>query len=68
MYVCIMRECFSVGTSYGSWLGLTTLALGWYVTPAKDGSHQSLFFSHDHEGQVSKYSLMSTKDQYRSTH
>jgi hypothetical protein len=25
MYVCIMRQCFGVGTSYGSWLGLTTL-------------------------------------------
>jgi hypothetical protein len=23
MYVCIMRQCFGVGTSYGSWLGLT---------------------------------------------
>jgi hypothetical protein len=32
MYVCIMRQCFGVGTSYGSWLGLTTLAWGWDVT------------------------------------
>jgi hypothetical protein len=29
---CIMRQCFSVGTLYGSWLGLTTLAQGWDVT------------------------------------
>jgi hypothetical protein len=28
MYVCIMRQCFSVGTSYGSWLGLTILLRG----------------------------------------
>jgi hypothetical protein len=28
MYVCIMRQCFGVGTSYGCWLGLTTLAWG----------------------------------------
>jgi hypothetical protein len=26
MYVCIMRQCFGVGTSYGSWLVLTNLA------------------------------------------
>jgi hypothetical protein len=26
--VCIMRQCFGVGTSYGSWLGLTTLLRG----------------------------------------
>jgi hypothetical protein len=32
MYVCIMLQCFDVGTSYESWLGLTTLALGWDVT------------------------------------
>jgi hypothetical protein len=29
---CIMRQCFGVDTSYGSWLGLTTLAYGWDVT------------------------------------
>jgi hypothetical protein len=28
MYVCIMRQCFGVDTSYESWLGLTTLAQG----------------------------------------
>jgi hypothetical protein len=28
MYVCIMCQCFSVGTSYGSWFGLTILAWG----------------------------------------
>jgi hypothetical protein len=28
MYVCIMRQCFGVGTSYGSWLGLTIPCLG----------------------------------------
>jgi hypothetical protein len=28
MYVCIMRQCFGVGTSYGSWLGLT-IGLGY---------------------------------------
>jgi hypothetical protein len=28
MYVCIMRQCFSVGTSYESWLGLTIPCLG----------------------------------------
>jgi hypothetical protein len=27
-----MRQHFGVGTSYGSWLGLTTLAYGWDVT------------------------------------
>jgi hypothetical protein len=32
MYVCIMRQYFGVGTSYGSWLGLTTPAYGWDVT------------------------------------
>jgi hypothetical protein len=32
MYVCIMRQCFGVGTSYGSWLGLTIPAQGWDVT------------------------------------
>jgi hypothetical protein len=32
MYVCIMRQCFGVGTSYGSWLGLAILALGWDAT------------------------------------
>jgi hypothetical protein len=32
MYVCIMRQCFCVGTSYGSWLGLTIPAYGWDVT------------------------------------
>jgi hypothetical protein len=32
MYLCIMHQCFGVGTSYGSWLGLTTLAQGWDVT------------------------------------
>jgi hypothetical protein len=25
-HVCIMRQCFSVGTSYGSWLELTIRA------------------------------------------
>jgi hypothetical protein len=29
---CIMRQCFGVGTSYGSWLGLTTPAKGRDVT------------------------------------
>jgi hypothetical protein len=29
---CIMRQCFYVDTLYVSWLGLTTLALGWDVT------------------------------------
>jgi hypothetical protein len=29
---CIMHQHFGVGTSYGSWLGLTTLAEGWDVT------------------------------------
>jgi hypothetical protein len=33
MYACIMRQCFGVDTSYGSWLGLTILAYGWDVTP-----------------------------------
>jgi hypothetical protein len=28
----IMRQCFGVDTSYGSWLGLTTIASGWDVT------------------------------------
>jgi hypothetical protein len=28
----IMRQCFGVGTSDGSWLGLTIHALGWDVT------------------------------------
>jgi hypothetical protein len=32
MYVCIMRQCFGIGTSYGSWLGLTIPAWGWDVT------------------------------------
>jgi hypothetical protein len=32
MYVWIMRQCFGVGTSYGSGLGLTIPALGWDVT------------------------------------
>jgi hypothetical protein len=32
MYVCIMRQCFGIGTSYGSWLGLTIPAYGWDVT------------------------------------
>jgi hypothetical protein len=32
MYVCIMHQCFNVGTSYGSWLGLTIPTLGWDVT------------------------------------
>jgi hypothetical protein len=32
MYVCIMRQCFGVGTSYGSWLRLTIPAYGWDVT------------------------------------
>jgi hypothetical protein len=36
--------------------------------PAEDGAHQSSFFTHVHKGQVPKYTLMSTKDQYRSTH
>jgi hypothetical protein len=27
MYVCIMCQYFGVDTSYGSWLGLTTLAM-----------------------------------------
>jgi hypothetical protein len=34
MHVCIMRQCFGVGT-YGSWLGLTIPALGWDVTNEK---------------------------------
>jgi hypothetical protein len=32
MYVCIMCQCFGVGTSYESWLGLTIPAQGWDVT------------------------------------
>jgi hypothetical protein len=28
MYVCIMRQCFGVGTSYGFWLALTNPCLG----------------------------------------
>jgi hypothetical protein len=32
MYVCIMRQCFNVGTSCGSWLGLTIPVQGWDVT------------------------------------
>jgi hypothetical protein len=32
MYVCIMRQCFGVGTSYGFWLGLIIPAWGWDVT------------------------------------
>jgi hypothetical protein len=32
MYVCIIRQCFDVGTSYGSWLGPTIPAQGWDVT------------------------------------
>jgi hypothetical protein len=32
MYVCIMCQCFGVGTSYGSWLGLTIPAYGWDAT------------------------------------
>jgi hypothetical protein len=36
--------------------------------PVEDGSHQSSFFTHVHKGPVPNYSLMSTKDQYRSTH
>jgi hypothetical protein len=36
--------------------------------PAEDGSHQSSLFTYVHKGPVPKYSLMSTKDQYRSTH
>jgi hypothetical protein len=32
MYVCIMCQCFGVGISYGSWLGLTIPAYGWDVT------------------------------------
>jgi hypothetical protein len=31
MYVCIMHQCFGVGTSYGSWLGLTIPTWGWDV-------------------------------------
>jgi hypothetical protein len=34
MYVCIMHQCFGVGTSYGFWLGLTIHAYGWGVTAA----------------------------------
>jgi hypothetical protein len=34
--------------------------------PAEAGSYQSSVFTHVHKGPVSKYSLMSTKDQYRS--
>jgi hypothetical protein len=36
--------------------------------PVEDGSLQSLFLSHVHKEPVPKYSLISTKDQYRSTH
>jgi hypothetical protein len=36
--------------------------------PAEDGSYQSSFFTHVHKGPVPKYSLMSIKDQYQSTH
>jgi hypothetical protein len=32
MYVCIMHQCFDVGTLYGSWLGLTIPAQRWDVT------------------------------------
>jgi hypothetical protein len=41
MYVCIMRQCFGVGTSYGSWLGLTIPAWGCNVTgvPVAEPSH-----------------------------
>jgi hypothetical protein len=35
MYVCIMRQCFSVDTSYGSRLRLTNPAWGWDVTKTK---------------------------------
>jgi hypothetical protein len=34
MYVCIMHQCIGVGTSYGSWLGLTIPAYWWDVTEA----------------------------------
>jgi hypothetical protein len=32
MYVCIMHQCFGVGTSYRSWFGLTIPVYGWDVT------------------------------------
>jgi hypothetical protein len=38
MYVCIMSQCFGVGTSYGSWLELTTPVYGWDVTLRLDTS------------------------------
>jgi hypothetical protein len=37
---CIMRQCFGVGSSYGSWLGLTTLASGWDVTIHTKDKHK----------------------------
>jgi hypothetical protein len=36
---CIMHQCFGVDTSYGFWLGLTTLASGWNVTRRHGGDH-----------------------------
>jgi hypothetical protein len=42
MYVCIMHQCFSVGTSYRYWLELTTLALGWDVTDVSIDSEMIL--------------------------
>jgi hypothetical protein len=37
----IMRQCFGVDTSYGSWLGLTISAYGWGVTlvPPQKGNN-----------------------------
>jgi hypothetical protein len=43
---CIMRQCFGVGTSYGSWLGLTI--------PARGGMSQ-LGDSHRTEGTTEFY-------------
>jgi hypothetical protein len=36
--------------------------------PIKDGANQSSFFTRVHKGPVPKYSLISAKDQYQSTH
>jgi hypothetical protein len=41
---CIMRQCFSVDNSYGSWLALTILAQGWDVTSSS--SPQRLKLDH----------------------
>jgi ligand-binding SRPBCC domain-containing protein len=45
-----------------------SIVLTWVSVHIEDGSNQSSFFTHVHKGPVPKYSLMSTKDQYRITH